>query len=106
METVIEPQESVAPPDISGVAPRPNLDPSDSLTLVPRLLAGFFLGGLAVMYAVAQNWGMVAFLAVASALMLYWGYRLIAKMRGENPEYIAYLAAEEAAKRMQKTGGI
>ncbi|MBC7806176.1 MAG: hypothetical protein H7145_08500 [Akkermansiaceae bacterium] len=85
--------------DTENIAPRPKIDPADALTVVPRLLAGFFLGGLAIMYVVAQNWGMVAFLGFASGLMLYWGFRLINKMRRENVEYIAYRAAEEAAAR-------
>lgn len=79
--------------------PKPKIDPADAFTVVPRLLAGFFLGGLAIMYVIAQNWTMVGFLGFASGLMLYWGFRLINKMRGENREYIAHRAAEEAATR-------
>ncbi|MBC8139602.1 MAG: hypothetical protein H8F28_27290 [Fibrella sp.] len=89
--------------DAEDTAPRPKIDPADALTVVPRLLAGFFLGGLAIMYVVAQNWTMVAFLGIASGLLLYWGFRLINKMRRENADYIAYRAAEEAAtKAMRK----
>ncbi len=90
---------AAAPPD---APPKPKIDPADALTVVPRLLAGFFLGGLAVMYVVAGNWMMVTFLGVSSALLLYWGFRLINKMRGENTEYIVYRAAEEAATKAQK----
>lgn len=88
--------------DTENTAPKPKIDPADAFTVIPRLLAGFFLGGLAIMYVVAQNWGMVAFLGVASALMLYWGFRLINKMRRENADYIAYRAAEEAAARAMR----
>lgn len=85
--------------DAEDAAPKPKIDPADALTVIPRLLAGFFMGGLAIMYVVAQNWTMVGFLGVASGLLLYWGFRLINKMRGDNVEYIAHRAAEEAAAR-------
>ena len=88
--------------DTPDAAPRPKIDPADALTVLPRLLAGFFLGGLAVMYVVAQNWSMVGFLGVSSGLLLYWGFRLINKMRRENAEYIAFRAAEEAEARAQR----
>ncbi len=85
--------------------PLPKIDPADALTLLPRLLAGFFMGGLAVMYVVAQNWYMVGFLSLASVALLYGGFRLISKMRGENAEYIAHRAAEENAARARKASG-
>ncbi len=85
--------------DAEDAAPKPKIDPADALTVVPRLLAGFFLGGLAIMYVVALNWVMVGFLGVASGLLLYWAFRLINKMRRENADYIAHRAAEEAAAR-------
>ncbi|MBC8140017.1 MAG: hypothetical protein H7Y38_01100 [Armatimonadetes bacterium] len=99
METAVE---NVAPAIETDAPPKPKIDPADALTVVPRLLAGFFLGGLAVMYVVAGNWMMVGFLGVSSALLIYWGFRLISKMRGENTAYIAYRAAEEAAERARK----
>jgi cbb3-type cytochrome oxidase subunit 3 len=83
-------------------APKPKIDATDAFTVVPRLLAGFFLGGLSIMYAVAQNWAMVAFLGVSSAILLYWAFRLINKMRSENADYIAHRAAEEAAARAMR----
>jgi len=79
--------------------PKPKIDPTDAFTVVPRLLAGFFMGGLAIMYVVAGNMAMAGGLGFASAVLLYWGFRLINKMRGENQEYIAYRAAEEAAAK-------
>lgn len=97
MQTVAEPP--IVENTVLDAAPRPIIDPADALTLVPRLLGGFFLGGLAVMHLVAQAWGLAAFLAFSSAWMLYWGYRLMKKMRDANRDYIAHRAAEDNAKR-------
>ena len=100
MQNVIE--TATVAPESPAAPPTPKIDPSDALTVVPRLLAGFFLGGLAVMYVVAQNWGMVAFLGASSAMLLFWAFRLISKMRRENTDYIAYRAAAEASDAAAK----
>jgi hypothetical protein len=94
--------ETVAEQPVAETAPRPNIQLSDALTLVPRLFAGFFLGGMAILHIFIHNWLMVGFLSVASAGMLFWGYRLMIKMRSENVEYIAYRAEQEAEERAQK----
>ena len=99
MQTVLETPQTGAEPDAE---PRPVIDPADALTLVPRLLGGFFLGGLAAMHLVAKAWGLAAFLAFASVWMLYWAYRLMKKMRDANRDYIVYRTAEDAAKRARK----
>ena len=98
METAIE----AGTTESSTPAPRPKIDPTDALTLVPRLLAGFFMGGMAIFYVILGQWGMVAFLGGSSAILLYWAYRLIMKMRRENPEYIAYRTVVEAEERERK----
>jgi hypothetical protein len=85
-----------------GDVPRPKLDPADTLTLIPRLLAGFFMGGMAVMYAFIHQWTIFTYLSIASAALLFWAYRLILKMRDQNQEYIAYRAAQEAETRRDK----
>ena len=88
--------------DPSGDPPRAKIDLTDALTLIPRFFAGFFMTGLAVLYATQHDWRMVAFLGIAGSLMLYWGYRLVMKIRGENTAYIAHRAAVEAAERAAK----
>ncbi|RYG86023.1 MAG: hypothetical protein EON58_22225 [Alphaproteobacteria bacterium] len=94
--------ETVAEQPVPETAPRPNIELTDALSLIPRLFAGFLLGGLAVLHIFTRQWGMVAFLSIASGVLLYWGYRLMMKMRSENVEYIAYRAAQEAEERARK----
>ena len=106
MQTVVDNQQPEENPGTialeENAKPRPKIDPADALTLLPRLFAGFFLGGLSVLYIITQQWGMVAFLAIASGLMIFWAYRLITKMRNANVEYIAYRAQEEKQERERK----
>jgi hypothetical protein len=89
--------------------PRPRIDAADGFALAGRLGTSLVLstlsGLLIILGGDAQTRFAGGFTLTVAVLVFLAGIKLIFKMRAENPEYIAWRAAEEEARRAARLGG-
>jgi hypothetical protein len=97
-----EQEEAAVEADASAPPPRPKIDLADSLTLAGRLGTSLVLGGLTVYIAFAGAFTAALFCGLVSVVVFVAAVRLMLKMRAENPEYIAWRAAQEEEERRQR----
>lgn len=102
-ETDTNTEQVEGTPGLPPAPPRPKIDLADSLTLAGRLGTSLVLSGLTVYIVFAGAYTAAMFCGLVAVAVFAAAVRLMMKMRADNPEYIAWRAAQEEEEHRRRS---